>query len=54
MLTLLYNPIIDLILIRDGLDPNAGWILKAGGAAVATATNADVTVRESALEALAG
>lgn len=37
------------------LDPNAGaWILKAGGAAVATATNANVTVRESALEALAG
>jgi hypothetical protein len=37
------------------LDPNAGaWILKAGGAAVAAATNADVTVRESALEALAG
>ena len=37
------------------LDPmGAGWILKAGGAAVAAATNADVTVRESALEALAG
>jgi len=36
------------------LDPNAGWILKAGGAAVTAATNADVTVRESALEALAG
>jgi hypothetical protein len=36
------------------LDPKSSWILKAGGAAVAAATNADVTVRESALEALAG